>query len=165
MPRWGQMSRMAAIAPCDVLQTRIGSPNRTIPFRLPGASSLLRQAGYQKPKSGAFLDGLISVMKSLFIDEEGCAGKGQSGHREYSDMGHATSSQSAPNNCSSHFSSLLVKGVAEAALDCARRTSTVSSCALCEQKGHLAAPASSLTRKRIGYYSKNPTEIATFMRN
>src|ERR1044072_3908047 len=113
MPRWGQMSRMAAIVPCDVLQTRIGRPNKTVPFRLPGATSLLRQAGYQKPKSGAFLLGLISVMRSLFIDEGGCARKGQSGHREYSDMGHATSSQSAPNNCSLHFSSLLVKGVAD----------------------------------------------------
>src|ERR1043165_5809647 len=30
--------------------------------------------------------------------------------------------------------------------------STVSSCAFCEQKGHLAATASSLTRKRSGDY-------------
>jgi len=71
MPRWGQMSRMAAIAPCDVLQTRIGRPSRTVPFRLLGGSSLLRQAGYQKPKSGAFLDGLISVMRSLFMKRIG----------------------------------------------------------------------------------------------
>src|SRR3989441_6338863 len=32
------------------------------------------------------------------------------------------------------------KGVAKAALYCAHRTSTVSSCAFCEQEGHLAAP-------------------------
>jgi hypothetical protein len=31
--------------------------------------------------------------------------------------------------------------VAEAALYCAHRTSTVSPCAFCEQKGHLAAPS------------------------
>jgi len=40
-------------------------------------------------------------------------------------------------------SSPLVKGVAEAALYCAHRTSTVLSCAFCEQKGHLAAPSPS----------------------
>ena len=34
----------------------------------------------------------------------------------------------------------LFRGVAEAALYCAHRTSTVSSCAFCEQKWHLAAP-------------------------
>ena len=33
------------------------------------------------------------------------------------------------------------KGVAKAALYCAHRTSTVSSCAFCEQEGHLAAPS------------------------
>ena len=43
------------------------------------------------------------------------------------------------------FSSFPVKGVAEAALDCAHRTSTASSCAFCEQGGHLAAPSSSCT--------------------
>src|SRR6185503_2790378 len=32
------------------------------------------------------------------------------------------------------------RGVAKAALDCAHRTSTVSSCAFCEQGGHLATP-------------------------
>lgn len=42
-----------------------------VPFRLSGASSLLRQAGYQKPKSGALLDGLISVMRSLFMKRMG----------------------------------------------------------------------------------------------
>ena len=39
----------------------------------------------------------------------------------------------------------LLKGVAKAALNCAHRTSTVSSCAFCEQGGHLAAPSSSYT--------------------
>jgi hypothetical protein len=38
----------------------------------------------------------------------------------------------------------LSRGVAEAALYCAHRTSTVSSCAFCEQEGHLAAPCSPL---------------------
>ena len=33
-----------------------------------------------------------------------------------------------------------LKGVAKVALYCAHRTSTVSSCAFCEQEGHLAAP-------------------------
>jgi hypothetical protein len=36
----------------------------------------------------------------------------------------------------------LLKGVAEAALHCAHRTSTFLSCAFCEQEGHLAAPLS-----------------------
>jgi hypothetical protein len=35
--------------------------------------------------------------------------------------------------------------MAKAALDCAHRTSTASSCAFCEQGGHLAAPSSSYT--------------------
>ena len=35
---------------------------------------------------------------------------------------------------------ILLEGVAEAALYCAHRTSTVSPCAFCEQEGHLAAP-------------------------
>jgi len=39
------------------------------------------------------------------------------------------------------FSPPLFRGVAEAALYCAHRTSTVSSCAFCEQEGHLAAPS------------------------
>jgi hypothetical protein len=39
------------------------------------------------------------------------------------------------------FSIPLFRGVAEAALYCAHRTSTVSSCAFCEQEGHLAAPS------------------------
>ena len=39
------------------------------------------------------------------------------------------------------FSLPLFRGVAKAALYCAHRTSTVSSCAFCEQEGHLAAPS------------------------
>src|SRR6267143_398243 len=41
------------------------------------------------------------------------------------------------------FSLPLFGGVAKAALDCAHRKSTVSSCAFCEQGGHLAVPSSS----------------------
>jgi hypothetical protein len=37
-----------------------------------------------------------------------------------------------------------MEGVAKVALDCAHRTSTVSSCAFCEQGGHLAAPCPTL---------------------
>ncbi len=40
----------------------------------------------------------------------------------------------------SDFLHFALRGVAEAALYCAHRTSTVSSCAFCEQEGHLAAP-------------------------
>src|SRR2546425_4386369 len=39
----------------------------------------------------------------------------------------------------------LLRGVAEAALYCAHRTSTVSSCVFCEQEGHLAASFSGLS--------------------
>jgi hypothetical protein len=39
------------------------------------------------------------------------------------------------------FSPPLFRGVAKVALYCAHRTSTVSSCAFCEQEGHLAAPS------------------------
>ena len=40
-------------------------------------------------------------------------------------------------------SSSLAKGVVKVVLDCAHRTSTVSSCAFCEQEGHLTAPSPS----------------------
>ena len=46
-------------------------------------------------------------------------------------------------------SSLLVEGVAEAALYCAHRTSTVSPCAFCEQEGHLAAPSPSFRGRAL----------------
>jgi hypothetical protein len=41
------------------------------------------------------------------------------------------------------------RGEAKVALDCAHRTSTVSSCAFCEQGGHLAAPLLILLRPRV----------------
>ena len=41
----------------------------------------------------------------------------------------------------SKFSLFLFRGVAEAALYCAHRTSTFLSCAFCEQEGHLATPS------------------------
>src|SRR4249920_1210366 len=41
------------------------------------------------------------------------------------------------------YLSLLFRGGAKAALNCAHRTSTVSPCAFCEQGGHLAAPSPS----------------------
>jgi hypothetical protein len=64
---------MAATAPCDVLKTRTGRPNNTVPFKVPGLSSELRQAGYQNPNSGAFFEGLISVIRSEFIEgKEAC---------------------------------------------------------------------------------------------
>ena len=43
----------------------------------------------------------------------------------------------------------LFRGVAKAALDCAHRTSTASSCAFCEQRRHLTAPFLTLPRARI----------------
>ena len=47
------------------------------------------------------------------------------------------------------FSVRLFRGVAEAALYCAHRTSTVSPCAFCEQEGHLATPLPILLRPRV----------------
>ncbi len=41
-----------------------------------------------------------------------------------------------------------LKGVAEAALSCAHRTSTFLSCSFCEQEGHLAAPSLFLDKKK-----------------
>src|SRR4029079_4348400 len=41
-----------------------------------------------------------------------------------------------------YFSIPFFRGVAEASLYCAHRTSTFLSCAFCEQEGHLAAPLS-----------------------
>jgi hypothetical protein len=51
-------------------------------------------------------------------------------------------------SCRSFFFPLflpVLKGAVKVALDCAHRTSTVSSCAFCEQGGHLAAPSPPLT--------------------
>jgi hypothetical protein len=47
------------------------------------------------------------------------------------------------------FSICLSRGVAEATLYCAHRTSTVSPCAFCEQQGHLAAPLPILLRPPV----------------
>ena len=44
---------------------------------------------------------------------------------------------------------IVLEGVAKVALDCAHRTSTVLSCAFCEQGGHLAAPFLTLLRPRV----------------
>ena len=71
MPRCGQISRMAATSPVEVLQTMIGSPRRIVPFRLPGRRSLLVQAGYQNPKSGAPLEGGVSVTRSMDLAKSG----------------------------------------------------------------------------------------------
>ena len=46
-----------------------------------------------------------------------------------------------PSSASLPSLSTFFRGVAEAALYCAHRTSTVSPCAFCEQEGHLAAPS------------------------
>src|SRR5678809_960869 len=73
MPRCGQISRMAATSPVEVLHTRIGSPSITMPLRLPGRRFALEQAGYQNPSSGAFLGGLMSVIRSEFICKAGLA--------------------------------------------------------------------------------------------
>ncbi len=43
---------------------------------------------------------------------------------------------------------LLLEGVAKVALDCAHRATTASSCAFCEQEGHLAAPFPSFNDSR-----------------
>ena len=48
------------------------------------------------------------------------------------------------------FSTFLFRGVAEAALYCAHRATTVSSWGLCEQEGHLATPRSLLREQRTG---------------
>ena len=53
------------------------------------------------------------------------------------------------------FSTPLWKGVAEAALYCAHRTSTFLSCAFCEQEGHLAAP-SIFPRPRVARARSSP---------
>ena len=38
-----------------------------MPFMLPGRSSLLAQAGYQNPKSGALLEGKVSESRSKWV--------------------------------------------------------------------------------------------------
>jgi hypothetical protein len=58
-------------------------------------------------------------------------------------------SQARPQREAFRFLIPLLWGVAKAALNCAHRTSTVSSCAFCEQGGHLAAPLLILLRPRV----------------
>jgi hypothetical protein len=72
MPRWGQISRRAATAPCAVRQRTMGRPSRTMPLTVPGPSSALGQPTYQNPSSGALLAGLSSVIRSMLITMEGC---------------------------------------------------------------------------------------------
>ena len=64
---------------------------------------------------------------------------------------HPLARQDGPLSRARDFqsSSLLVKGMAEAALYCAHRTSTVSPCAFCEQEGHLAAPSPSFRGRAL----------------
>jgi len=57
---------------------------------------------------------------------------------------------------------LSVRGVAKAALDCAHRTSTVSSCAFCEQRGHLAAPCSSFSSRALREHGNRPSYPTSF---
>ena len=60
------------------------------------------------------------------------------------------------------FSLLLFRGVAKAALDCAHRTSTVSSCAFCEQGGHVATPSSSFSGRALREHRDRPSYPAPF---
>jgi hypothetical protein len=57
-------------------------------------------------------------------------------------LSHSYVCAHAQRGSSDHFY-LFLEGVAEAALYCAHRTSTVSSCAFCEQEGHLGTPSPS----------------------
>ena len=62
------------------------------------------------------------------------------------------------------FSLSLFRGVVEAALYCAHRTSTFLSCAFCEQEGHLAAPpllADFFSIRTKGYYPSGRVERKT----
>jgi hypothetical protein len=56
-------------------------------------------------------------------------------------------------------SSPFVKGVAEAALSCAHRTSTVSPCAFCEQEGHLVAPFPSFLGRALREHRRSSGSI------
>ena len=55
-----------------------------------------------------------------------------------------------------------LEGVAEAALNCAHRTSTVSPCAFCEQGGHLAAPYPSFSRRALREHGDRPSYPTSF---
>ena len=60
------------------------------------------------------------------------------------------------------FAPFALKGVAEATIHCAHRTSTASSCAFCEQKGHLAAPSSFGVRPTGLVNRKDPLSLDGF---
>jgi hypothetical protein len=60
------------------------------------------------------------------------------------------------------FSLSFCSGVAEATLYCAYRMSTVSSCAFCEQEGHLAAPSHPSETARCTSTGAPATQIHTF---
>ena len=60
------------------------------------------------------------------------------------------------------FSLPLVRGVAEAALYCAHRTSTVLSCAFCEQEGHLAAPSPPFSSRALREHGDRPSYPTSF---
>jgi len=55
-----------------------------------------------------------------------------------------------------------LEGVAETALNCAHRTSTVSPCAFCEQGGHLAAPYPSFSCRALREQGDRPSYPAPF---
>jgi hypothetical protein len=55
-----------------------------------------------------------------------------------------------------------LEGVAETALYCAHRTSTVSPCAFCEQGGHLAAPYPSFSCRVLREQGDRPSYPALF---
>ena len=55
-----------------------------------------------------------------------------------------------------------LEGVAEAALYCAHRTSTVSSCAFCEQEGHLDAPSSFFSSRALREHGDSPNYPTPF---
>ena len=53
------------------------------------------------------------------------------------------------------------EGVAEPALYCAHRMSTVSPCAFCEQEGHLAAPFPAFTGRALREHGDCPSYPAS----
>src|SRR5882762_3461294 len=50
----------------------------------------------------------------------------------------------------------------QVALYCAHRTSTVLSCAFCEQEGHLAAPSSSFSSRALREHGDRPSYPTSF---
>ena len=60
------------------------------------------------------------------------------------------------------FSRPLFRRMAKAALDYTHRTSTVSSCAFCEQGGHLAAPSLSFSSRALREHGDRPSYPTSF---